>query len=104
MPITTSGNRLSKNALLQKSLKKEKSPAPEKSKLNYNEKKEYAQIERKISNLEEEIKRLTHLIDSPEIAQDAEKLRTLCSQVGLAENQLEQLYLRWDELSKKHST
>jgi ABC transport system ATP-binding/permease protein len=84
--------------------KEEKSPAPEKSKLNYNEKKEYAQIERKISNLEEEIKQLTHLIDSPEIAQDAEKLRTLCSQVGLAENQLEQLYLRWDELSKKHST
>ena len=73
---------------------KEKNLRPEKSKLNYNEKKEYDQIESKIPNLEEEIKQLTHLIDSPDIAQDAEKLRTLCSQVGLAENQLEQLYLR----------
>lgn len=82
--------------------KEKKSSAPtQKSKLSYHEKKEYDQIEGKIANIEAEIKRLTHLIDSPEIAQDAEKLRTLCSEVGIAEGQIERLYLRWNELEMK---
>ncbi len=74
---------------------------PQKAKLTYEEKKEYDQIERKITKLEAEIKQLTHLIDSPAIAEDPEKLRTLCSEVALAETKLEQLFLRWDELDKK---
>lgn len=93
-----------------------KRPSPEKTKektpeqrpakkpsLSYNEKREYEQIEGKISKLEAEIKQLTHLIDDPAIAQDPEKLNLLCSQIGLAENQLEQLFLRWDELEKKQT-
>ncbi len=78
---------------------KKTSSSPPKSKLSYNEQKEYDQIEGKITLLEQEIKRLTHLIDSP--GTDPEKLRTLCSEIGLAENQIEQLYLRFDQLSKK---
>lgn len=75
--------------------------SPPKPKVSYQEKKEIDQIEAKISKLEEKIKELNHLIDSPEIAADPEKLSTLCTEVGLAENQLEQLFLRWEELSKK---
>ncbi|MGH2639732.1 MAG: ATP-binding cassette domain-containing protein, partial [Rhabdochlamydiaceae bacterium] len=78
---------------------KEKKPT-QKAKLSYNEKKEYDQIEGKISKLEEEIKQLNQLIESPEIAQNGDKLRSLCSEVGLAENQIEQLYLRWEMLDK----
>lgn len=80
---------------------KKTSSSPPPSKLSYPEKKEYDQIEGKIAKLEAEIRRLTQLIDSPEIAQDPEKLRILCTESGLAEGQIERLYLRWDELNKK---
>ena len=79
-------------------LEKKSSTPPPKSKLTYAEKKEYDQIEGKITLLEQEIKRLTLLLES---TQDSDKLRTLCSEIGLAENHIEQLYLRFDELSKK---
>jgi ATP-binding cassette subfamily F protein uup len=83
------------------SLKAAPSPEkkPDKPKPSYNTKKEHNQIERKILKLEQEIKELNRLIDSPEAAQDAEKLHILCTQVGLAETQLEQLYLQWDALN-----
>ena len=32
-----------------------------------------------------------------------QRLHDLCAAVALAENQIEQLYLRWDELHKKRS-
>ncbi len=80
---------------------KEKKRSSPKSRLTYTEQKEYDQIEEKILKLEEEIKALSRLIDAPEVAQNAAQLRNLCTQVGLAESQIEQLYLRWEELDKK---
>ena len=78
---------------------KPKSPA--KAKLSYLEKKEYEQIEGTLSKLEEEIQQLNHLLEQPEISQDAKKLSEVCTAIGLAETQVEQLYLRWEELDKK---
>ncbi len=75
--------------------------APPKPKLSYAEKKEYDQIERKIEKLEETVKQLNHLLEQPEMATDPERLAEVCTAVGLTENQIEQLYLRWEELDKK---
>jgi ATP-binding cassette subfamily F protein uup len=76
-------------------------PIRKKPKLTYTEKHEYEQIEGKISQLEEEVKRLNHLLEDPIVAENPDQLQSLCTQIGLAENQIEQLYLRWEELDKK---
>ncbi|MBS0654114.1 MAG: ATP-binding cassette domain-containing protein, partial [Verrucomicrobia bacterium] len=75
--------------------------APRKAKLTYTEKHEYDQIEGKITKLEEEVRLLNISLEDPAIAEKPEQLQALCSQIGLAENQIEQLYLRWEELEKK---
>ncbi len=69
-----------------------------KPKLSYAEKKEYDEIEGKILKLEEEVKQLNLQLEIPA---DPEKLQTLCTKIGLKENQIEQLYIRWEELEKK---
>lgn len=81
--------------------KSDTSPKPLKTKLTYAEKKEYEQIEAKISKLEEEVKELNHLLEEPEVAENPQRLSEVCSTIGLTENQIEQLYLRWEELDKK---
>ena len=81
-------------------VKKEEAPRP-KGKLSYLEKKEYEEIEGKITRLEEEVQKLNHLLEKPEIAENAQKLSEICQAIGLAENQIEQLYLRWAELDQK---
>ncbi len=72
-----------------------------KSKLSYQEKKEYDSIEGKISKLEEEVLSLNHLLEEKEIAENPARLSEICTAVSLAETKIEQLYLRWEELSKK---
>jgi ATP-binding cassette subfamily F protein uup len=71
------------------------------TKLSYTEKKELEQIERKIVKCEEEIKKLNQLLEDPEIAQEMDKLSEICARVHLIETQIEQLYIRWEELDKK---
>lgn len=94
-----------KSAPAQKKEKKEEKsapvPAPSKTKLTYAEKKEYDQIERKISQLEEKVQGLNLQLEDPQIAQVPEQLQLLCTEIGLAENQIEQLYIRWAELAQK---
>ena len=80
---------------------KKKDAAPEKRKLSYAEKKEYDQIEGKILELEAELQTLNHALEDPSISQNPDQLQTLCTQIGLTENRIEQLYLRWEELEKK---
>jgi len=83
--------------------KKPEAPPPEKPKpkLSYQEKKEYDAIEGKIGKLEEEIQKLNHLLEEKEIAENPARLSEICTAIGLAETQIEQLYLRFEELSKK---
>ena len=70
----------------------------QKVKLSYNEKREYEQMESKILQIEGEIQALSRQLDHEE---NAAKLQEVCTEIGLKENQLEQLYLRWEELEKK---
>lgn len=84
----------------EKEIKKEKVEKP-KGKLTYNEKKEYEAIEGKIGKLEEKAKELTALLGKPEIAEDSKKLNETCQAIALVENQIEQLYLRFEELDQK---
>ncbi|MBS0620866.1 MAG: ABC-F family ATP-binding cassette domain-containing protein [Verrucomicrobia bacterium] len=91
---------LKKSAAPQKPKEKTES-LPAKAKLSYLEKKEYEQIEGKIAGLEEEIQKLNQLLLDPRVAEDPEKLQQYCTEIGLAETRIEQLFLRWDELSKR---
>ncbi len=79
----------------------EEPPRPSKSKLTYLEKKEYAELDPKLLQLEQELKRLTHLLDTPAIAQNHEQLIETGQAIHLVETQIEQLYLRWEELDQK---
>ena len=85
----------------QKPKEKKSEPSPIKPKLSYMEKKEYDQIEGKIQEAEAALQKLNHSLEDPEVAQNLELLQSICSQVALAENRIEQLYLRWEELEKK---
>lgn len=80
-------------------VEKEVIAAPQKkAKLSYNEKKEYEQIEEKILGIEKEIQELTHKLEGE---QNPATLQEICSTIGLKETQIEQLYLRWEELEQK---
>lgn len=80
--------------------KKVESPSANQAKRSYSQQKELKQTEEKIEKLELEVKRLTHTLEQPEFAQNPQKLSEVCMAIGLAENQIEQLYLRWEELEK----
>lgn len=82
-----------------KEIKIKTSPLP--PKLSGSERNEYRHIEGKILKLEEEVQKLNHLLEAPEIAQNAVRLEEICTLISLTENQIEQLYLRWEELEKK---
>ncbi|MFN0064758.1 MAG: ABC-F family ATP-binding cassette domain-containing protein [Chlamydiales bacterium] len=74
---------------------KPKSRQQKKAVLSYMEKKEYEEIEGKIGKLEEKMQQLHALLDL------GENLQESCAEIALVENQIEQLYLRWDELDQK---
>jgi len=76
-------------------------PEPARAKLSYTEKKEYEAIEGKIGKLEEEVRLLNLRLEEPGLANDPQALNRVCRAIGLAETQIEQLYLCWQELDKK---
>lgn len=79
---------------------KRPAPLPEKapkSKLNYLEKKEYDQIERRIEKLESELRKVTQSLELC----PPEGVQAKCTEVSLLETQIERLYLRWHELGEK---
>ena len=81
--------------------KKSANPRSSATKLSYNEKREYEQIEGKIEKLEEELRSLNKLLENKDTAENAQKLTEICTAIGLVETQVEQLYLRWEELEQK---
>ena len=72
-----------------------------KPKLAYAEKKEFDQIEAKISLHEEEVQKLNRQLEDPLIAQNPSRLQEICTAIGCIETKIEQLYLRFEELDKK---
>ncbi len=79
-------------------------PNSVKSPISYQEKKELDSIEGKIAKLEEEVRALNHLLGKAEVAEDPARLSEVCTFINLAENKIEQLYLRWEELQKKNTS
>ncbi len=78
----------------QKPKEKTHTPKP-KQKLSYLEKKEFQEIEGKITQLEKEIQQLNLSLEG---TQNPSLLNDICTQIGLAEARLEQLYIRWMKL------
>lgn len=91
---------LKSSATETKSKEKKPEVKTSKTKLSYAEKKEYDQIEETILKVEEEIKQRN--LELEDASQNPEMLQIICTEIGLAENRLEQLYLRWEELDKKN--
>lgn len=54
-------------------------------------------IEKKIEKAEEALKVLTHRLEA--VSADPIELEKVCKEISLAETQIEQLYLRWEELT-----
>lgn len=80
---------------------KKGAPRSSKGQLSYLEKKELEEIEGKISKLEGEVRTLNHALEKAETVANTKKLSETCMAIGLTENQIEQLYLRWEELEQK---
>ncbi|MBN2479089.1 MAG: ABC-F family ATP-binding cassette domain-containing protein [Parachlamydiales bacterium] len=70
-------------------------------KLTYSEKKEYEEIEKNIFKLETEITKLNTLLNQNDVMANKERLEEVCKKLAILENEIERLYLRWDELGKK---
>ncbi|MBI5346479.1 MAG: ABC-F family ATP-binding cassette domain-containing protein [Chlamydiae bacterium] len=92
----------------QKKIEKEEKPkeikqesTPKKIKLTYLEKQEYDQIEGKILKLETEVKKLNLLLEDASVIENSDKLQEVCAAIHIADNEIERLYIRWEELEKK---
>ncbi|HLB52867.1 MAG TPA: ABC-F family ATP-binding cassette domain-containing protein [Chlamydiales bacterium] len=84
-----------------KTLSKKEPSEPRASSISYAEKKELEGIERKIAKLEKELSSFNHLLEEKEIAEDAARLSEICNAIRLVETEIEQLYLRWEELYQR---
>lgn len=63
-----------------------------------SDKKEQELLERKIIKLEEQVKELHDLLKDDSLIKDHARLEEICTAIGIAENQIEQLYLLWSNL------
>jgi ATP-binding cassette subfamily F protein uup len=91
-------------ASAKKEVEKKEAQVPRsKGKLSYLEKKEYEEIEGKMLQLEQKVQELNKSLEQKEIAEDAPRLSAICTEIGLVETQIEQLYLRFADLDKKRS-
>lgn len=88
-------------AAQQKPKENKKEAPPPKVKLSYAEKREYGEIEGKIAELEEKVRQLNSSLETNEVSQNPQRLQEACTSISLAENQIEKLYQRWEELDNK---
>jgi ATP-binding cassette subfamily F protein uup len=75
--------------------------APKKQKLSYKEKTEYQNIEKKIQKAEAEVERLHKLLESPTLSDDTNRLQEVCNELKKNQDEIERLYMRWQELESK---
>jgi ATP-binding cassette subfamily F protein uup len=70
-------------------------------KMSFGEKREWEQIEGKISALESEIEKLQKKIDDPVFASQGAELQATCHELDVLHQTLNTLYERWQELEMK---
>ncbi len=76
-------------------------PGIAKKKLSYLEAREYATLEHRIAEAEEQLKTALATYADPAIASNAERLIAAQTELHLAQKRVDQLYLRWEELETK---
>jgi ATP-binding cassette subfamily F protein uup len=69
--------------------------------LSYHEKREWAGMEEQIFAAEEEVARLQRELDNPAVAADHEKLQSTYEAHRAAQQEVDALYARWEELERK---
>lgn len=86
-----------------RSVKKEKSApnTPRKKKITLGEELELKQIEGKISRAEDWLKECQARLEQPDLQRDAERLAACCLEVQEAQEAVDRLYRRWEELEEK---
>ena len=72
-----------------------------KKRLSYLEAREYATLEQRIAEAEEQLKTALVAYADPAIASDAERLIAAQAELHMAQKRVDQLYLRWEELETK---
>lgn len=72
-----------------------------KKKLSYLEAREYATLERRIAEAESQLRAARAAYEDPAIATDAAELLSAQAELHRAEQLLDQLYVRWEELETK---
>lgn len=81
--------------------KRENKPPPGLRRLTYMEQREWEQIESKIMSAEELLHAAQKEMDDPSVLADRNKLNAACQKVEAAQNQVQKLYARWEELDAK---
>ncbi len=91
---------LSKPAAPEDQKQKRARTPKEKQRLSYKENRELEALPQTIEAMEEEMRRLTATINSPEfyVSYDPDKLKTANDRLGVLEKELDAAYRRWDEL------
>jgi ATP-binding cassette subfamily F protein uup len=78
------------------------SPSPSKSKrLNWNEQREWEQMEAKILAAEEEVETLQARVSDPNVMADRNAMHEACEKLSDAQHRVASLYERWGELEAK---
>ena len=95
-----------KNEPGKKSAKKPKPTKPKTpaNRLSYKHKFELEQMEDKIMEAEAEVEKLDTLVADPEVMADPERLSKCCMDLQQAQDAVEQLYTRWEELEAMNET
>ncbi|NGX28181.1 MAG: Energy-dependent translational throttle protein EttA [Candidatus Anoxychlamydiales bacterium] len=70
-------------------------------KLTYAEKKEHKEIENNIPKLEKQVANLNTLLTQRDVMENKDRLEEVCRELAVLENEIEILYIRWDELDRK---
>lgn len=76
-------------------------PKPQKTHFSYKDKFELDHIEDHILNAEAIVEQLTQQVQDPETANDREKMETACSELKAAQETVQNLYDRWQDLEQK---
>jgi ABC transport system ATP-binding/permease protein len=75
--------------------------APAKKKLSYLEAREFATLEEKVAQAEQQLNALRAALEDPAMASDASRLHTTYVQMEEVQQQVDKLYARWSELEEK---
>jgi ATP-binding cassette subfamily F protein uup len=74
---------------------------PKQAGLTYHEKQEWGEMEERIFAAEAEVARLQAELNDPAVAADHERLHSTYEAHRIAQQQLDNLFARWEELEQK---